>query len=263
MKKTLQSLNLLSLILTIAVNYLVNSKYFGNPAIGEISAKYEHLLTPAGYAFSIWGLIYLGLLAFGIYQIRDWFSKKADTSFVLQIGWSFIFANLFNAAWVVAFVQDMPGLSVILILALFLSLLRIVLRTNMERWDAPPQIIFFIWWPFSLYFGWVSVAVIVNIAAWLVSTGWSGTPLEPEIWAIGLLVIATAIFILMIWRRNMREYASAAAWGIIGIAVKNWEVNPAVAWTALLCTLIILFNAGLHGYQNRATAPFLNRERID
>lgn len=131
----------------------------------------------------------------------------------------------------------------------------------MERWDAPPAVIFFVWWPFSLYFGWVSVAMIVNIAAWLVSLGWTGWGIAAEFWAIGLLFIAAAIFILMIWKRNMREYAAAASWGIIGISVKNWDNHPAVAWTALLCAAIVLLNAGIHGYQNRALGPFSAKKK--
>ncbi len=259
MKRVLQYLNMLSLIIAVFVNYYANAKKAGVPSIGEISSRYPTLLTPAGYAFVIWGLIYIALFVFVFYQLRGIFNKKIDNSFVNDTGWWFIIANLANAAWVIAFTYNQIGLSVVFMLIIFFSLLKIVLNTNMERWDAPVSIIGFLWWPISLYFGWITVALIINIAAWLVSLGWTGAPVSPDLWAILVLLLAGTIFITMIWKRSMREYASVGVWGIAAIAVKNWDESPAVAYTALAVALIIFINTGVHGYQNRATAPFARR----
>jgi hypothetical protein len=260
MKRILQILNVVTLLFTIGVNYFFNGQQ-GTASISDISAKYDNLLTPAGYAFGIWGLIYIGLIIFAVYQLWDLVNKKTDTSFVTAIGWWFIVANLANAAWVIAFTHDQIGLSVLIMLVLFFSLLKIVLNINMERWDAPVRIIGFIWWPVSLYFGWINVALMINISAYLTSLGWDGSPLNAELWAIIVLLLASVIFISMIWTRNMREYANVGVWGIVAIAVNNWNNAPAVAWVALAVSVVIFVNAGIHGYKNRATAPFTRKDK--
>jgi len=258
MKRILQILNIVTLIFTIGINYLYNAPP-GRPSISDISAKYDNLLTPAGYAFGIWGLIYIGLIVFVVYQVWDFINKKTDTSFVSAIGWWFIVANLANAAWIIAFTSEQIGLSVLIMLLLFFSLLKIILNINMEKWDAPVPIIGFIWWPISLYFGWINVALMINISAYLTYLGWDGAPLTAELWAIIVLLLASVIFISMIWTRNMREYANVGVWGIVAIAVKHWDEAPAVAWVALAVSVVIFVNASIHGYKNRATAPFARR----
>lgn len=255
MKKVLQILNLLSLIAAIAINYLYKDGGDTGRSMSEISWKYENLLTPAGYAFSIWGIIYLMLILFAIYQARSLFFPKYEDKFVLDIGPYFIASNIFNASWVIAFSHDQIALSVGIILLLFFSLLKIVLNTNMERWDAPFSTIFFIWWPFSFYFGWVNVAVIANLSVFFKSTGWSGAPFSESFWAIAILIIAAAIFTYMIWLRNMREYALAGSWGIVAIAVNHWNSNTLVAYTALGLAIIIILNSMAHGYKNRHLGP--------
>lgn len=125
----------------------------------------------------------------------------------------------------------------------------------MEKWDAPLHIILLIWWPFSLYFGWLTVATITNISSYLVSLGWDGNPLAPTTWAAIVLVIAAVIFITLIWTRNMREAASAGAWGIIAIGVKNWGTEPVVAYVAVAVAVLIIGNTMVHGYKNRALGP--------
>jgi len=255
MKALLRIANLSSLLIALFVSYFVNTKGGRTPSIAEISFQYDNLLTPAGYAFAIWGLIYPALFAFAVFL----FFKPGY--YVREIGWWFVLANLANAAWVIVFTHNMPGLSVLLMVVIFLALLKIVLNTNMERWDAPFPVIGFIWWPVSLYFGWINVALIANIAAWLTSAGWDGAPLNPVIWAVLILMVAAIVFITMIWKRNMREYAFTGVWGITAIAVKNWENNPQVAGMAIVVAIIIFVNAAAHGYKNRATAPFLKRSK--
>jgi hypothetical protein len=255
MKKVLQILNLITLAGAITINYLYSDGGDGGSSMSEISGKYENLLTPAGYAFSIWGLIYLQLILFAGYQARSLFSKQHEDKFVLDIGPYFISSNIFNAAWVIAFSKDQIGLSICIMILLFLSLIKIVLNTNMERWDAPFSTIFFIWWPFSFYFGWVNVAMIANLSVFFKSVGWNGAPLTEEFWAIAILTVAAAIFVYMTWSRNMREYAFAGSWGIIAIAVNNWNNNHTVAYAALAMALFVIFNGMIHGYKNRNMGP--------
>lgn len=251
MKRVLQILNLLTLIAAIGINYLYNTGSNAPNTVGEISDKYENLLTPAGYAFSIWGLIYIMLFLFGIFQVRGLFSEKYKDSFVLDIGAWFIISNICNAAWIVAFTNDMIGLSVLIMLVFFVSLLKIILNLNMERWNAPFSIIFFIWWPFSLYFGWLNIAMIANLSVYFRSLGWDGSPLSDTFWGVAVLLLAGVIFTIMIWSRNMREYALAGSWGIAAIAVNNWHSNQLLAYVATGIAGIVIINALANGYKNQ------------
>jgi len=251
MKKTLQILNLITFIAAVAVNYFYNTGSSAPNTVGEISDKYENLLTPAGYAFSIWGLIYLMLALFAVFQARSLFSSKYEDNFVLDIGPWFILSNLVNAGWIVAFTNDMIGLSVVLMLVFFVALLKIVINLNMERWNAPKSIIFFIWWPFSIYFGWLNVALIANLSVYFRSIGWDGAPLSQSTWAILVLIVAGVIFTSMVWRRSMREYALAGSWGIVAIGVNNQTDNPIVAYTAFGVAGIIVLNVLIQGFKKQ------------
>ncbi|RZK68834.1 MAG: tryptophan-rich sensory protein, partial [Pedobacter sp.] len=185
--KILQILNLITIILAVWAGYYVNSGANGMTDMKTMSDRYENLLTPAGYAFSIWGLIYLGLVIFGIYQASGLFSKKGNSDVAAKTGIWFIVANLCNAAWVFAFSYEQIGLTVLIMIVIFIALLRIVQIHNLERWDAEFKTIAFLWWPISLYFGWINVALIANIACYLTSLGWTGAPFNPEVLASGVL----------------------------------------------------------------------------
>jgi hypothetical protein len=250
MKRILQISNLVSLLAAIGINYAVNSSETGS-TIGEVSARYANLLTPADYAFSIWGIIYLALLAFGIYQALSLFKRDAADDFVAKISGWFVISSLANAAWSVAFINDQVGLSMLIMGVLFFSLLKIVENLKMEKWDAPVSRVVFVWWPIGLYFGWITVALVANISAYLTKLGWGGAPLTPQVWAILILVVLGLVLTSMIWGRNMREYTLSAVWGIIAIAVANWEAHLPVGVTAVVVAGIVIINAALHGYKNR------------
>ena len=100
MKKPLQILNVLAFVGTLYINYLSNTGTMNDTTIGEVSRDLTTMFTPAGYAFSIWGLIYLMLFGFVIYQARSLFMKVADDSFVTDTGWWFIISCFANSSWV-------------------------------------------------------------------------------------------------------------------------------------------------------------------
>ncbi len=251
MKKSLQILNLLTFLVAVAINYLYNSGNRAPNTVGEISDKYENLLTPAGYAFSIWGLIYLMLFLFVIYQARSLFTKSAEDDFVTAIGPWFILSNIMNASWIIAFTNDMIGFSVVLMLVFFFALLKIVVNLDMERPQVPFSRLLFLWWPFSLYFGWLNVALIANLSVYFRSLGWDGSPLPQSTWAIIILIVAGIIFSSMIWSRNMREYAVAGAWGIVAIGMNNWASHQDVAYTAFVVAGLLIINVLAHGFKKQ------------
>jgi len=257
MRKKLALLNLLSVILVIAVNYISQAIRINETTIGEVSNKYFNLFTPAGYAFAIWGLIFLGLLAYGIFQVRRAYFSQKKSEFIEQTGYWFILANLLNCTWVFAFAYEYTGLSVLIMLGILFSLIKIILNTNMEKWDAPIEIIAFVWWPICIYSGWIAVATIANIAAYLAKLNWDGGFLSEATWTIVMIGIATILNLIMIYKRNMREFAAVGVWALIAIYVRHKDNMENIAHTALAGSLLILIYMAIHGFQNRKTNPFI------
>ncbi|MBP94300.1 MAG: hypothetical protein CMC55_09325 [Flavobacteriaceae bacterium] len=257
MKKTLQICNGIALVSTIIINYLSNTGKINNTTIGEVSKELNSLFTPAGYAFSIWGFIYLLLLGFIIYQGRSLFVKVRNNDFILKTGWWFVISCVANSAWVFAWLYGYTGLSCVFIFLLLLSLLKIVINNAMELWDAPISTILFLWWPFTFYSGWVTVASIANVSSYLVKTDWDGFGISPVIWTISMIGIATLVNIMVTWKRNMREFALVGAWALIAIAVANKSEQETIYITAVVAAVLLLVSSGIHGFKNRATNPFI------
>src|SRR5690625_2363556 len=256
MKKPLQILNGLGLIAVIFISYLSNTGIFNGNTIASVSTKYHSLFTPAGYAFSIWGLIYLGLLGFVFYYGRSLFiavGKEDDT--VKHVGWWFFISCLANITWVITWLYDYTFVSVLMMILLLFSLLRIVVNTRMELDDVPLSKLMFLWWPFCLYSGWVTVALIANISAYLKKIDWDGFGIPETIWAVIMIAIAAAVNIFMVWNRNMRECAIVGVWALIAIAVANQHENAMVFWTAITMAVLVFINIAIHGFQNRKSNP--------
>lgn len=261
MKKFLQIGNAIALLVTIVINYLSNTGIFNDNTMAGVSARYQNLFTPASYAFSIWGLIYLALLAFVIYQGRSLFKKGVDDSMVSQIGGWFIVSCLANCTWVVAWLYDYTFLSVVVMVILLFCLFRIIVSTKMEMDDVPLRSIAFVWWPFCFYSGWITVALIADIAAWLTKIQWDGAGLSQTAWAMIMILITGAVNIFITWNRNMREFATVGVWALVAIGVADWHAAPTVAWTALVMAFILLVNVSIHSYRNRAFSPWTYNAR--
>lgn len=257
MKKTFAILNLLSVILVIAVNYVSQALGLNDTTIGEISRQYDNLFTPASYAFAIWGIIFLGLLAYGIFQVRRAFFSDKPSEFIAQTGYWFVLTNVLNSLWVIAFVYDYTGLSVLIMLGILFSLIKIILNTNMERWDAPKSTIAFVWWPICLYSGWIAVATIANVSAYLTKIGWEGAPFSEITWTVIMIIIATVLNLVIIWKRNMREFAAVGVWALFAIFIRHKDSLELVAYTALVGSIVLFLCILWHGFQNMKTNPFV------
>ena len=255
MKNILQIANGISFVSVIIINYLSNTGLMNNTTIGDVSDDVQNLFTPAGYAFSIWGLIYALLLGFIIYQGLSLFVKVRDDDFVLSIGWWFVISCIANGAWVVSWIYGYTGLSCVLIFLLLFSLLKIVMNNRMELWDAPISVILFLWWPFVIYSGWVTVASIANVASYLTKIGWDGFGLSDVVWTIIMIVIAVVINLMVTWKRNMREFALVGAWTLVAIAVANNGAYESISLVSLIAATILMISSGIHGFKNRHTNP--------
>jgi hypothetical protein len=259
MKKVWAVANGAALIVTVIINYLSNTGVFNGNTMATMSTRYPTLFTPAGYAFSIWIVIYLGLLGFVVYQGRTLRGNPEAGTVVAQVGWWFVLSCVANCAWVLAWLYDRTGLSVLLMIALLFCLLQIILRTDMEMTDPPLRTIAAVWWPFCLYSGWITAALIANIFAWLTSIGWTGWGVPPAVWAIIMIGVAGAAYLFMTWRRNMREYAFTGVWALVAIAIADQHRSAAVTRVAVGMAAILFVSSSIHGYMNRSFSPWRKR----
>lgn len=256
MKKVLQVANGLALGSTIFINYLSNTGLLNNTTIGAVSNDYKSVFTPAGYTFAIWGLIYLMLISFVIYQGRSLWVKVTDDSFVEKIGIWFILSCLFNSLWVFAWIYEYTGLSCILIFLLLYAILRIVVNLNMEHNYERFPVMAFVWWPFAIYAGWVSVASIANVSSYLVKVDWNAFGLSENTWTIIMICIAVILNLYVMWKRNMREFALVGAWTLVGIGVANKGTNELITIITFIGAALLITANGIHGFKNLSANPF-------
>jgi hypothetical protein len=259
MKKRFQIANGIALVFTIVMNYLSNTGVFNGNTMKTVSDNYHNYFTPAGYAFSIWGLIYLGLLGFVFYTGSSLFKKKTDAgndenNIVTKIGWWFVISCLGNSFWVVTWLYDYIGISIIIMIIILFSLLKIIWNTRMELDFHPLKKYLFIFWPFAIYAGWISVALIANIAAWLTKIHWNGWGVSEITWTIIMIVAAGLINVLMVWKRNLREYALAGIWALIAIAVQNKNGVQSIVYVCYIIAAIIFISIIISGFKNRRSS---------
>ncbi|MEG1589235.1 MAG: tryptophan-rich sensory protein [Chryseobacterium sp.] len=243
MTRLFQILNMVILIVTIGINYLSNIGTFNDETMGTISAKFQNLFTPAGYAFSIWGLIYLGLLGFVLYYGP--FTKITDVKkkTILNVGWWFSISCIANSLWVFTWLYEYTFLTIPIMILLFISLLKIIgnNRNMIESNDLKTTI--FLRWPFYIYSGWISVALIANVAAYLKKIEWSGFGISETSWTILMFMIAAIIHLYMVWKLNMTAFALVAVWALIAIAVANQHSNQIIYISAIITAIFIFVNA--------------------
>ncbi|MDN3595732.1 tryptophan-rich sensory protein [Zunongwangia endophytica] len=253
--KLLAVLNFISVLIALFVSYYTQAVELNGNTMGSLSKEYFNLFTPAPYAFAIWGIIYLGLLSFSGYQIYQAFGSQNDLKFLQQTKLWFVLANLSTSAWVIFWLYEYTGLSVFLMFLILFSLIKIILNTNMERWDAPLKIIAFSWWPICFYSGWIAVATIANISAYLAKIGWNGGIFSEVQWAIIMIVVAAILNIVMIYTRNLREFAAVGIWALFAIYMRHSEEQTLIAYVALGGAILIGINCAYHGFINRKENP--------
>jgi len=244
-----------ALLVTIIINYLSNTGIFNGNTMATVSDKYANYFTPSGYAFSIWGVIYLFLLGFVLFTTRN-FVRKKDNLILFKIGWWFALSCLANSLWVITWLNDYTGLSVLIMMVLLITLLKIIINTRMELDHQPFKKYIFVYWPFAIYFGWISVALIANIAAWLTKINWSGWGVSEIPWTILMICIAGLVNIFMIVTRNLREYGLVGIWALIAIAVANVEVEGAtsVVYACYAVSAIIFISIVINAMKNHQTS---------
>jgi len=229
MMKNKRLMMILSLVLVLVVNGLANSLPINGLTTGEISDRFPILFVPAGYVFSIWGLIYLALIAFAIYTLTPKGKQNEDID---EIAWWFTAANLFNTAWILLWHYLQFTLTLIPIFGLLISLVAIYLILGVGKRQRTWTEKLLIEVPFGIYLGWATVAVVANVTQVLYFIGWRGGPFSEPVWAVIMLAIAAILGVLMIlWRKEI-AYPLVLTWAFIGIWVAQAD-TPVVAITAL------------------------------
>ena len=235
-----QILNVIALLAVLVVNGLSTNLPINGMTPGEISDSVPSLFPPAGYVFSIWGLIYLGLLAYVIYQALP---GQRDSAFVERIGYWFAISSLLNMSWIFAWHYLQFPLSLAIMLGLLGSLLVLYVRLGVGRGDVSLRDRLLVHAPFSVYLGWISVATIANASVVLYTIGWTGFGIAPEIWTIVVMLVAAGLGIAMILDRKEIAYPLVMVWALIGIAAKQADI-PAIAVTAWIAAVAILGTLG-------------------
>jgi len=255
MKKFWSVFNLASVIGIVYWNYLAATGFINNRQMGTLSDEINSLFTPAGYAFSIWSLIYLSLFIQAVWYIVKAF-KEQESDTLIKLGPWPALANIASGFWLWFWLNEQFVLSVVFMLAILVFLLVAIVKLNMEKWDAPARIIGFVWWPICLYAGWITVATIANVSATLKVNEFSFLFSEVD-WTLLLIVIASAVYLYMLYTRNMREYVAVGIWAFIAIAVRHWEAIPIIAYTAIAAAVLLAIASGIHGFKNRKSNPFM------
>ena len=251
----LKSSNIVAFALTVIVNSLAGStKLIGGVTTAQISDSNHTLITPAGYVFSIWGIIYVLLGVFVVYQALP--SQKGK-EYTKKIGWLFVLSSIINIAWIFVWQFEILALSVALIFALLLTLIAIYVRVGVGKSKAQLGEKLAVHLPFSVYLGWITVASIADVAATLVSYNWNGFGQSPETWAIVVVAVALIITILTLAIRKDVAYALVIIWALIGIGV-NHSVNQTVVTlteiSAAIVAIAIIVTVSLSLLRRRKTA---------
>jgi hypothetical protein len=242
-----QTVNVLALLGTVVANGLANALPLNGQATGEISDRFDVYFVPAGYVFSIWGLIYLSLGAFVVYQALP---GQRDNPALRRVGYLFALSCVANVAWLFLWHYERFPLTIVAMLALLLLLIGIYLRLGIGRAPASTAERWFVRVPFSIYLGWVTVATIANASQLLVYLNWGGWGISPEVWTLIMLGAATAITAAVAITRGDVAYGLVIVWAFVGIAVKHAD-TPIVATTAWVMTGVVVLVTALGAWLNR------------
>lgn len=228
-------LTLLAILGTFAVNVWSNVSPINGQNIGEISNTQfaDVQIVPANYAFAIWGVIYLGLIGFGIYQLLP---AQQNHAGVRQVRPLVVIACVAQAIWVLLFLYRQFWLSVLAMLAILLPLILLYLRLQIASRPANRAERWLVQVPFSIYLGWISVATIVNVALAFSSQNWDGGGISTEVWTVIMLLVAATLGALISLRHQDVAYPLVIIWALVAIAVKQAEI-PLIATTATVLAI--------------------------
>jgi len=234
----LKWLNVVAFVAVVLVNGLAGStKLIGGNNTAQISDANPTLITPAGYVFSIWGVIYVLL---GIFTVFQALPCGKGNEFGGKVGWLFVWSSILNIVWLFLWQFEYLSLSVVVMFLLLATLILVYLRLGIGKSKIRliEKVAFHL--PFSVYLGWITIVTIANVSATLVSVNWDAFGISPETWAILIIAIALFIALFVIATRKDLAYTLVILWALLGIAVKQIENQKIVAATGISAALIVI-----------------------
>ena len=237
----------LSYILMIITNSLANILPINGKGTGEISDSYQNLFAPAGITFSIWGVIYLLLLVYNIYQFR-WYKRENDTQVQIFTKVSILFSisSIANTVWIFAWHYEVIWLSLLLMLVILFCLIKINMILKDNDFSKLEKITVKL--PFTVYLGWITVATIANITTFLVSINWNRFSLSEVFWTDLMIGVGAVIGFLGVLYYKSYAYGIVLIWAYLGIAIKHLSLDqfngsyPSVIITVFISILFIILS---------------------
>ncbi len=232
-----QAVNVLATVLVITVNALANTLPINGLTTGEISDRFEVYFVPAGYVFSIWGLIYLALVGFTVYQALP---SQRENPHLRRIGYLYALSCVANAAWIFLWHYEQFPWTLLAMVVLLLLLITIYLRLRIGLVRVPPAVTWLVHVPFSIYLGWFTVATVANVTSLLDFLNWNGWGLAPELWAILMLIIAGLIASAVSITRGDVAYVLVIVWAFAGIVVKQVDTLSVAITAGVVAGIVLL-----------------------
>lgn len=226
-----------SFVFTLFVNFLSNALPLNGKNTAQVSAQYPAYFTPAGHVFSIWGLIYTGLIANLIYYF---IAKGKDKEILEKVQKWIVLSNLLNGIWIFAWHYDQIFLSVLLIIGFLLTLIKIytIIQTETLGQKLTKKFRILVRFPFSLYLGWLSVATVANISALLYFWNWNGFGISGVVWCVIMMIVAGILGLTFVFKNHDAVYPSVIIWAVLGIGAKFSSV-PEIVLVANLVAAIL------------------------
>ncbi len=205
----------------IIMNALANILPINGVGTGEVSDSYPNLFAPAGLTFSIWGVIYFLLALYVLYQFGILKSKtgEGDKNLLTRVGILFSVTSIANSIWILTWHYGLIPLSVVIMLVILICLILINLMTKNANLSGREKL--FVRLPFSIYFGWITVATIANVTALLVDIGWNGFGISEVIWTVIIVGVGAAIGIATMFSMKDMAYGLVLIWAYAGILIKH------------------------------------------
>jgi hypothetical protein len=226
-----QVATLLAIVGGVIVNTLSNFFPIKGLNVGQLSNRLfgSVLIIPANYAFAIWGLIYIGLLAFGLYQCRP---SQRQSYELDRACWLLVGASVAQIVWIYLFEARLFMLSVVPIVGILLPLIGMYQRLEIGKRPVSRTVQWLVHAPISLYLGWISVATAVNVAIGLYSLNWNGLGVSSTVWTILMIVVTSAIAFAVAIRKRDPVFPLVIVWALVAIALRQWSFQP-IAGTAM------------------------------
>ncbi|MFZ3070695.1 MAG: hypothetical protein WA110_06200 [Anaerolineaceae bacterium] len=257
--KFLKIFTLAAFLVMVTVNALANILPINGITTGEVSNAYPNLFAPAGLIFSIWGLIYLLLAGYSLYQIGLFQEKdESDKPDLLhKVSLVFAISSLANTAWIFTWHYRLIPLSMLLMVVILGCLITINLAIRKENLSTREKI--FVRLPFSVYFGWITVATIANATTLLVSLDWNGFGVSETTWTIIILAVGMLIGTVTTIKNRDSAYGFVLVWAYAGILIKHTSTTgfagqyPAVITTTIVC-IVLLLAASIYAFASKRQA---------